>query len=100
MRGRDRYRDARFADLDAADAVGDGDREQVVAAKQLLCDPLHLLLCHALEGLVVEVRDGAAPRCHSGRPDECGDRPGSLVSDLGDHGLEVDRVAGEPEGAA
>ena len=100
MRRGDGDHDASLADRDAPDAVVDRDVAELVARLQLLGDLGHDLLGHALVGLVLEVRDGAAARVDARRADERRDRAGLVRCDLVDDGFEREGLVAEEERAA
>jgi hypothetical protein len=100
MRRRDGDGDAGLSDLDPSHAVGDRDPAELVAARQLARDPGHLLLGHALVGLVLEMGNGAAAGPDASGADEGGDRARALVGDLGHHCGEIDGLLGQQEIAA
>ena len=70
MRRRDGDHDRRLSDPDAADAVRDRDRAEVVRALEVGGQVGHDLLGHALVGLVVEVEHRAAAGLDARRADE------------------------------
>src|SRR5256714_1593616 len=100
MRRRNGDHDARLADLDPAEAMVDRDLAEVVLRFQLRAEPDEHRLGHLLERLVLEIHDVPSARAAANCADECRDRSRVLARDLVDGRLEVERLAGEPEGAA
>ena len=77
-----------LADLDAAGAVVDRDRAELVLLLKLCGDLGHHLLGHPLVALVVEMDDVAAARLDARRARERRDRAGTVVAHLVDHAVE------------
>src|ERR1051325_10548473 len=100
VRGGDRDRDARRADLDAPDTVVDRDRAELVALEQARSEPGHHVLGHLGVGLVLEMRDLAASRLPPHGAGERRDPAGAIVGDLRHHRLQRQRLLGDSEGAA
>ena len=98
--GGDGDHDRGLADPDAADAVVDRDRAELVARVQAVGDLRHHLLGHSLVGLVVEVGDGAVAGVDAGRAGERRDRARLVVAHLVDDALERERLVAEQERAA
>jgi hypothetical protein len=80
--------DTALPDRDAADAVVDRDRAEVVARVELRGDLRHHLLRHSLVRLVLEVRDRPPAGVDARRADKRRDRARFGRGDLVDDGLE------------
>ena len=94
------WRCARLSDLADADAVRDGDCAEVVALQELGGELTHDVLGHPFIGLVLETDDLPPARLRADGAEERGDGACALVLDLRHDRGEVDRILGEPEGAA
>ena len=97
---RNADRNTRLADLHAADSVVDCDRPEVVALLEVGRDLRHHVFRHLGVGLVLEVEHRSPSRLPPNRAEKRRDRPGALVGDLADDGLERERLPGDAKPTA